>query len=307
MKELFSIRNRDKSKDPDVYIYNNFPVAFRNQCFHIIDKFIERIEGKHIYGNLTTEICELYAQEKGLKCISGGYDEYNNIYAVEKYIDNASNDDFLDFLDFIFANIICNNNFKENAEKYFQFESDPFEDAVNELNLRFTQHNLGYECTNDEIIPKTNAVIHKTIIKPTLKMLSDDRFRGAEEEYLTAFDHLKKGNNKDAILNAGKAFESTMKTICKHLKFPYSDTDNAKKLVETLKQNKLFPSYLDSYLNNLCALLNEGASVVRNKESGHGQGSDIKVINNEYVEFVLNTVASNIVFLYKLFESRAKK
>ena len=307
MKELFSRRNRDKSKDPDFYTYNDFPVAFRNQCYHILSTFIERIENKHFLGNFTGIICEGYAQEKGLKCIPGGYTNCNNMYAIEKYIDNASNEDFLDFLDYIFTNIICNENFSKEAEKYFQFESNPFQNAIDELNLRFVQHNLGYECTNDEIIIKNNAVIHKTIIKPALKMLSDNRFRGAEQEYLTAFDHLRKGNNKDAILNAGKAFESTMKTICKHLKFPYSETDSAKKLVETLKQNNYFPSYLDSYLNNLCALLEEGAPVIRNKESGHGQGSDIKVIDKEYVEFVLNTDASNILFLYRLFESRAKK
>ncbi len=36
MKELFSQRYRDESGDPEVYIYNNFPEKFRNQCFHII-------------------------------------------------------------------------------------------------------------------------------------------------------------------------------------------------------------------------------------------------------------------------------
>ena len=91
--------------------------------------------------------------------------------------------------------------------------------AADELNLRFKQHSLGYEFTNGEIIPKTNEVIHQQIIKPALKVLTDERFRGAEEEYLLAFEHFKTGNNKDAILNAGKAFESTIKTICKELEY----------------------------------------------------------------------------------------
>ena len=95
-----------------------------------------------------------------------------------------------------------------------------------------------------------------------------------------------------------------MKVVCENLGYSYSNNDVAKKLVETLKTNKLFPSYLDSCINNLCALLEEGAPVVRNKESGHGQGVEIKSTSKEYVEYVLNTVASNIVFIYKLFERK---
>ena len=95
-----------------------------------------------------------------------------------------------------------------------------------------------------------------------------------------------------------------MKVVCNNLGYAYSNNDTAKRLVEILKANKLFPSYLDSCINNLCALLEEGAPVVRNKESGHGQGVEIKSINSEYVEFVLNTVACNIVFIYRLFERR---
>ena len=34
--ELFSRRNRDKTKDPDVYNYDKFPEGFRNQFLHIM-------------------------------------------------------------------------------------------------------------------------------------------------------------------------------------------------------------------------------------------------------------------------------
>jgi hypothetical protein len=220
-------------------------------------------------------------------------------------IDTSSNEDFLDFLDFIFAKTVCDPSIQRELD--MQRVSYIYKDPINELNQCFKQHNLGYECTNREIIPKTNAMMHQTVIKPALKFLEDERFRGAEVEYLTAFDHFKKGNNKDAILNAGKAFESTMKVICKNLRYKYSENDAAKKLVETLKENKLFPSYLDSYINHLCLLLEEGAPVIRNRESGHGQGSEVKHTNDEYVEYILNTVASNIVFMYRLFENMSRK
>lgn len=306
MKELFSRRYRDKSGDPEVYIYNEFSEAFRNQCLHIIVSFLNQIE-KIYYGEFTETMCESYAREKGLKCIENKYGARNDICAIEYYIDSSSNKDFLDLIDFVFSNYVCNKTMQEKSKPYFQFEPDPFQEAINELNLRFRQHSLGYECTNGEIIPKSNAMIHQAVIKPVLKLLTDERFRGAEEEYLTAFEHLKAGNNKDAILNAGKAFESTIKVICVNLGYSFQKNDAAKALVETLKNNQFFPAYLESSLNHLCAIIEEGAPVVRNKESGHGQGAEVRSVNNEYVEYVLNTVASNIVFMYRLFESRTKK
>ena len=299
MKELFSRRYRDKSGDPEVYIYNNFSQEFRNQCFHIVRDFINEMQ-KTTSVNVAEFICKKFAREKGLKYIEG-YRYINDLDAISKYFDRSSNEDFFDFVDFIFTNCVGT---KELIDAYWHFGDDPFVRAADELNLRFKQHSLGYEFTNGEIIPKTNEVIHQQIIKPALKILTDERFRGAEEEYLLAFEHFKTGNNKDAILNAGKAFESTIKTICKELKYKYEYTSSAKKLVETLKSNGFYPSYLDSCLNNLCGLLEEGAPVVRNKESGHGQGASVKSTADEYVEYVLNTVASNIVFLYRLFESK---
>ena len=299
MKELFSRRYRDKSGDPEVYIYNNFSQEFRNQCFHIVRDFINEMQ-KTTSVNVAEFICKKFAREKGLKYIEG-YRYINDLDAISKYFDRSSNEDFFDFVDFIFTNFVGS---QKLIDGYRHYSNEPFVCAADELNLRFKQHSLGYEFTNGEIIPKTNEVIHQQIIKPALKVLTDERFRGAEEEYLLAFEHFKTGNNKDAILNAGKAFESTIKTICKELEYKYEYTSSAKKLVETLKSNGFYPSYLDSCLNNLCGLLVEGAPVVRNKESGHGQGASVKSTADEYVEYVLNTVASNIVFLYRLFESK---
>lgn len=307
MKELFSRRYRDRNGDPELYIYNDFPEAFRNQCFHIIRSFIDFINSinfNRLAHDFTENLCKTYSREKGLKHLYGGCGNYNNINAIEEYVDKSSNEDFLDFLDFFFSNYVCKQETAEKTINQFSLKSNPFQDAIDELNLRFKQHSLGYECTNGEIIPKTNEFIHTEVIKPALKLLTDERFRGVEDEYLTAFEHLKNGNNKDAILNASKAFESAIKVICQNLGYEFSDKNPAKKLVEILKHNDFFPPYLESYLNNLCALLAEGAPVVRNQEGGHGQGAEIKETTDEYVEYVLNTVASNIVFMYKIFKKK---
>ncbi len=300
MKELFSRRYRDRNGDPEVYIYNNFSPAFRNQCFHIVKSLIMELSDLTSFS-IASDVCAPYAREKGLKYLKDPFNCVNNLTAVEVYFDTRSHEDFLDLLDFIFVNVVASDYYQEY---FLNHRKNPLIAAADELNLRFKQHSLGYEFTNGEIIPKTNEHIHQEVVKPALKLLTDERFRGAEQEYLMAFSHLKAGNNKDAILNAGKAFESVMKTICSELGYPYKPTDPAKKLIECLKQNGFFPAYLDSQLNHLCGLLESGAPTTRNKESGHGQGVTITNPTDGCVEFILNIVASNMVFFYRLYKEK---
>ena len=54
-----------------------------------------------------------------------------------------------------------------------------------------------------------------------ISLLYEEGFDGAEEEYRKAFEYRRKGDNKNAILEAGKAFESTMKTICDKKGYTY--------------------------------------------------------------------------------------
>lgn len=300
MRELYSRRNRDKSQDPEVYYYLDFCEAFRNQCYSIIEDIVDTASDLY-WGDPAGDICSLYAREKGLKCLLDKWGNANNLDAISRYLDKCSNMDCLDFIDYVFG-LFEDSTF---TRKYGPNYGKCLQKGINELNHRFRQHSLGYEFINGEIIQKTNEFIHQEIIKPALRVLNDDRFQGANDEYLTAFDHLRAGNNKDAILNAGKAFESTMKVICAEMRYSFEpNKDAAKTLVQVLKQHDFFPSYLESYLNNLCTILGEGASVVRNKESGHGQGEEVHSTADEYVEYVLNSVASNIVFLYRLFKSK---
>lgn len=301
MRELFSRRNRDRNNDPEVYIYGSFSESFRNQCYHILEDIIDK--ANRLDRNLYIQeiLCEEFAREKGLKFLHGNYGYKNNKDAIANYIDCNNDIDVLDFIDFAFG-LLADRSFSSQMGATYK---ECLDNGIEELNHRFRQHFLGYEFINGEIIQKTNEFTHQEIIKPALRVLNDDRFQGANDEYLTAFDHLRAGNNKDAILNAGKAFESTMKVICTELRYPFEpNKDTAKTLIQVLRQNNFFPAYLETYLNNLCALLREGAPVVRNKESGHGQGEEVRSTADEYVEYVLNSVASNIVFLYRLFKSK---
>lgn len=303
MFNLYSRRKKDAEGNSEVFIYNEFQQTFRNQFFKIInDVFNKTINKNYDYRNVVKLLCESYSREKGIKAIYCNYCGANSIGALEYYIDNCNNEDFLDLMDLIFGLFISNEKIYED----FSLEYDNFfKSAIDELNLRLKQHSLGYEFINGKIAVKTNTIAHENIIKPALQLLLDEDFRGAEEEYLLAFEHFKKGENKDAILNAIKAFESTMKAICLGLKYTFDkDKDTAKGLIKILEKNSFYPTYLNNHITGIRITLESGAPTFRNKKAGHGQGSMVENVNDEFVEYALNLVATNIIFLYKLYKEK---
>ena len=177
--------------------------------------------------------------------------------------------------------------------------------AIAELNYRFRQNKLGYEFVNGEIIRIDNELIHSEYIKPVLRLLHTPGFEGAEQEFMKAFEALRQRDNKSAIIEAEKAFESVLKTICSKKGYPFDpEKDTAKKLIGILKENGYFPTYLEDHLNIVAKALENGAPTIRNRTSGHGQGEDVVCIPDYYVDFVIGLVAVNILFLTSLQPSK---
>ena len=139
-------------------------------------------------------------------------------------------------------------------------------------------------------------------MKPALKLLFEEGFEGAEDEIRKAYEKRRKGDNKNAILEAGKAFESTMKIICDKQGYTYDKAkDTAQKLISVLENNGFYPSYMNAHLTSIRTTLETGLPVVRNKVSGHGQGNQVITISDEYTDYVLHLAATNILFLVQLY------
>lgn len=312
MYKLYSQRKKEEEEGvSDVYIYGKFCPEFRNQFLHIVEdvfgsvaheKYVNLSDGSRL--SLWELTCKEYAREKGLKHLTdngGYYRNVNNFYAFEYYVDKSDDVDFLDLLDFTFAVIISN---KATINRVGQRIVD---DAIEELNYRFKQHSLGYEFINGKVIPKTNEFIHTEIIKPALHLLHNKIFAGAEQEYLQAFEFYKKKQNKDAILYAAKAFESVLKSICQEMHYPYDkDKDRIIRLLQHLSDNNFYPKSLENHLNGIRVTLESGAVTLRNQKSAHGQGQEIVDVPDEYAEYTLGLVATNVVLFADLFD-KAKK
>nr|WP_279289982.1 hypothetical protein [Blautia pseudococcoides] len=201
----------------------------------------------------------------------------------------------LDFIDFTWHFI---NGLKEETEiKYNDDYCQKIDDSLSELNYRFKQNNLGYEYINGELIRIDNKLLHGVVIKPALYLLNSEDFNGAEEEFRKAFEYRRKGDNKNAILEALKAFESTMKTICDKKEYTFDPNNDTAK-------NSFYPSYMNNHIANLRTTLESGLPVLRNKNAGHGQGATVVNVSDEFTEYALNLAATNIVLLVKIYQSQ---
>ncbi len=138
---------------------------------------------------------------------------------------------------------------------------------------------------------------HAEITKPVVFLLWNKKFEGACEEYLKAHEHYRHGRNKECLSECLKAFESTIKIICKEKKWGFKPTDNASKLIEICFVNNLMPKFSESQFTAFRSLLESGIPTLRNKLGGHGQGQILIKVENRMAKYGLNLTGSNIIIL----------
>jgi hypothetical protein len=171
------------------------------------------------------------------------------------------------------------------------------QDAVEELNYRLKEHGVGYQFIEDQIVRVDSQYVHSEVIKPALSLLNAAGFDGASEEFLRAHEHYREGRLGEAMSDALKAFESTMKAVCEKNGWGYRGSDTAKALIKTVLDNGLVPRYMETHLAGLRNTLEAGLPTVRNKNSGHGQGLLAKKVPDYFAGYALHLAATNIVFL----------
>lgn len=177
--------------------------------------------------------------------------------------------------------------------------------VIEEINHRFREHGCGYQYENGEFMRVDSQLLHAEVVKPALRLLNDKAFEGAESEFLRAHEHFRHGQIEAAITEACKAFESTMKAICDARKWKYDESKGAKNLINVLLSKELIPQYWQEQLQALekCLL---GLATLRNKNAGHGTGSEVRETPLHLAAYALHLAASNIVFLIESHNAKPK-
>jgi len=208
-----------------------------------------------------------------------------------KFLLSAGTDSALDIIELIFREI------DTTVREQLGSASDIPDEAIKMLNRLFQDHRVGYQFSGGRLIRVDSLFLHEQAVEPALTLLHSEGFEGPIREFMDAHAHFRHRRYPDANHNALKAFESTMKAICKDRAWPYDPNDNAKKLLDILMENGLIPAPLRSHLTGLRTTLESGLPTVRNNMGGHGQGPEVVDIPEHIAAYALHLAATNIVLL----------
>jgi hypothetical protein len=170
-------------------------------------------------------------------------------------------------------------------------------EAIDELNYRLREGGVGYQFSGGQLTRIDSQFIHAEVVVEALRLLQRPGFEGPESEFRAAHAHYRTGSLREAVSSAGNAFESTMKSICTQMNWKHEKSDSSSRLLGVLKDNSLFPTFLDSSFDSMLAILKSGLPSIRNNSGSHGSGSKPLEVPQHVAAFAIHLAASKIVFL----------
>ncbi|MXZ90850.1 MAG: hypothetical protein F4W95_06150 [Chloroflexi bacterium] len=291
----------ENAGEPVIYRDDVLPDPFRIQVAHIWQDTIGNDDGWRSARVLTADriwenMHRTLAREMGEFRLWDS--KMSNRRGCELFLlRRADVDDVLSLIELSFREVDGEMREKQTRAQY-STDWQSADDAIAELNHRFREHGIGYQFQGGQIIAVNSQYLHSEVVEPAISLLHDANFGGALEEFMAAHKHYREGNYRDTIINAGNAFESTMKIICDRRNWVYNTKPSASKLVRVLFDNDLLPSELESHFSGLRSALESGVPTLRNQPGrAHGQGSLSVEVHDYLAEYCLHLTAANIVFL----------
>jgi len=292
--DLFSKRQKELRGDiPDVYTYDKLPYALRVQIVHIWrdtlgdeEQYCDRLCGGKVieaYQSIVNILCREY----GLFQLPTAekYDERMYMTELCNYLlQEEEVDKQLDVVELSFRCI--------DKSPYYHADS-----AISELNIRFKEHGIGFQFIEGKVVRVDSELLHVKVVKPALRLLNEKNYHGAQQEFLSAYEHYTNGKHKESLNDCLKSFESTMKAICEKHKWNYQPNNTSKVLIQVCFDNGLVPKFWQQQLSSLRSMLESSIPTGRNKLSGHGQGTVPTTVPDYLVAYMLHMTASTLVFL----------
>jgi len=306
--DIYSKRKKQQEQvgQPDVYKYDEIPEGLRNQIIYIWRTAIGTWrEGSYDYSNeppdnIWIAIHDILCRELGLSSL-GREDDRTFTKCCTFLLEESDIDKILSLIEVSFRMIerICSK--LDITAKYRAKITQEPDDAINELNARFKEHGIGYQYAGGRIVRMDSQYMHTEAVLPAISLLQQPGFEGASEEFLNAHKHYREGKNKEAIFDALKAFESTMKSICSLMGWQFDENATAKPLIDICIGNGLVPKPLQGHFGSLRATLESGLPTISNKLARQGQGKDRIIVPDHYAAYALHLAATNIVFLVEAY------
>jgi len=249
-----------------------------------------------VYSIIVGNLCREY----GVFRLPGKeINEYNGRQFVQELnnflLQEIDSEKAIDAIELAFQSI---DEYTRNSNYLDRYNASEIADsAIDELNIRFKEHGIGYQYSNGEIIRIDSELIHLKVVKPALRLLNQKMYAGPQDEFLKAHEHYRHGNAKEALNECLKSFESLMKSICEKRNWTYKNKATAKDLIQVCLDNNLIPSFWQQNFTSLRSMLESSIPTGRNNLSGHGQGTETTIVPDHLVAYMLHMTASAIVFL----------
>lgn len=300
--DLFSKRQKAlRGELPDVYTYHNLPDELRVQILYIwyetlgneVEYFDQYERGQLVQKSYKV-IVDALCREYGIFTLIPSRNGRSRMYLKELADYLLLQRDVEKQLDVIELSFKYIDKIVRRLSSEFSVKAD---NAIAELNARFKEHGIGFQFVEGEIIRVDSELLHSEAVKPALMLLNEKNYQGAQQEFLSAYEHYRHGKYKEALNDCLKAFESTMKAICDKRKWSYQPNATSKALIQVCFDNDLVPAFWQQQLGSLRSMLESSIPTGRNKLSGHGQGTTPTAVPDYLVAYMLHMTASTLVFL----------
>jgi hypothetical protein len=187
---------------------------------------------------------------------------------------------------------------RANQYEFSEYVAIRPDEAIAELNGRLREAKIGYQYQSGQIVRLDSQIAHSEIVVPALRLLQDRRFANAEREYLAAHAAYRGNDFETCLLECAKAFESVLKVIGTRRGWAGS-SDTVSRLIDAAYAADFIPAPMQAEFTALRSLLSGGVPVLRNKMSGHGAGTQTRIIPEHFAACQLHQTAAVILFLVR--------
>ena len=168
-------------------------------------------------------------------------------------------------------------------------------DYQHAINKVFKSMDFPWRLADGYIIKIDNSLVQQEIIPEAVQLMEKNGFAGALQEFAQAQNDLTARDYRSAILNACRSVESTLKIALNEKK------RNMRDLVIKATSQGMFEELPLEVEKGFGDNVFMSLAFMRNRLTGHGQGSDILTISEDYATLAVNLAAVyNTFFMNKL-------
>jgi hypothetical protein len=137
----------------------------------------------HVYKDIYETLCREYGifylnnkHELNSGTLSGYFSALSDFFVSVEEAEKA--------LDVIEISFQCIDFYtRDNGYRYHSTPSITADDAIEELNLRFLEHGVGYKYEAGTLIRIDSELVHAEVVKPALNLLRAKEYKGANENF----------------------------------------------------------------------------------------------------------------------------